>query len=238
MRAENPRPSGRGVVNTHSLPLREQGSWAEQLIAAAEDVAPLPSGAALDAAAALPIPALTADQAWRAVHLEAGQTVLVHGAGGVTGGLLVQLAAYRRARVLATAGGGSAARVLALGADRVLDYHRPDWPEQVRSLTGGGADADANAVRSGAPAAMRAVRDGGALATITAGAPAAERGITVLEIQVVPDGDRLSELARLLAAGAITVAVGDRYPLGQAGAALARARQGTHGAVVVLEVAR
>ncbi len=43
----------------------------------------------------------------------------------------------------------------------------------------GGADAAVNAARSGARDAVRAVRDGGRLATITADPPAAERGIGV-----------------------------------------------------------
>jgi NADPH:quinone reductase-like Zn-dependent oxidoreductase len=62
-----------------------------------------------------------------------GQTVLVHGAGGVTGGMLVQLAAHRGARVIATAGADSAGRVSAIGAGTMLDYHQRDWPEQVRA---------------------------------------------------------------------------------------------------------
>ncbi len=85
----------------------------------------------------------------------------------MTGGLLVQLAAHLGGRVIATAGPDSASRVRAQGAATVLDYHDPDWPGQVRSLTGGGADAAVNAAPSGASAAMQAVRDGGRLATIT-----------------------------------------------------------------------
>jgi NADPH:quinone reductase-like Zn-dependent oxidoreductase len=56
-------------------------------------------------AAALPVPALTADQAIRdALCVRAGEAVLVHGAGGVTGSLVVQLAQLAGARVIATAG--------------------------------------------------------------------------------------------------------------------------------------
>jgi hypothetical protein len=94
-------------VTVHSAPLREQGTWAEQHIAAAEDVAVLPPGAPFEAVAALPVPALTADQViGDALQVRAGQTVLVHGAGGVTGSMLVQLAAHRGATVIATAGRG------------------------------------------------------------------------------------------------------------------------------------
>jgi NADPH:quinone reductase-like Zn-dependent oxidoreductase len=216
------------AVTTHSLPA---GSWAEKFIAAADHVAPVPSGVPMTVAAALPVPALTADQALDAVTVRPGETVLVHGAGGVTGGVLVALAARRGARVIATA--SRADRPLALGAVEVLDYHEPDWPDRVRALTNAGAEAAVNAARAGSADAVRAVRDGGRLATITADLPPAERGIALSDIVVVPDGERLARLISLLAPGAITVAA--TYPLAGAAAALARLRQGTHGAAVVLE---
>jgi NADPH:quinone reductase-like Zn-dependent oxidoreductase len=82
------------------------------------------------------------------------------------------------ATVIATAGADSAGRVAARGASTVLDYHQPDWPEWGRVLTGG-VDVAANAARAGSGEAVKAVRDGGRLATITADLPAAERDITM-----------------------------------------------------------
>jgi NADPH:quinone reductase-like Zn-dependent oxidoreductase len=222
-------------VTAHSAPLRVQGTWAEQHVAAAGHVAVLPPGVPFDAAAALPVPALTADQVITdALAVQGGQTVLVNGAGGVTGGMIVQLAVYRGATVIATAGADSAGRVAALGAGTVLDYHQPDWPEQVRALTGGGVDAAANAARGDSVEAARAVRDGGRLATITADPPAESRGITVRAVQVVPDGRRLHGLSQLLAQGVLTVQAGRGFPLGRAAQALAEARRGAHGSAVVL----
>jgi len=222
-------------VTVHSAPLRWQGTWAGQHIAAAGQLAVLPAGVPFDAAAALPVPALTAGQVIDdALQVGAGQTVLVHGAGGVTGGILVQLAAHRGARVIATAGPGSVGRVSAVGAGTVLDYHQRDWPDEVRALTGGGADAAANAVRDGSATAVRAVRDGGRLATITADLPDAERGIAMRAVQVVPDGARLAGLVQLFAQGVLTVTVADSFPLEGAAAGLARARHGAQGSATVL----
>jgi NADPH:quinone reductase-like Zn-dependent oxidoreductase len=216
------------AVTTHSLPA---GSWAEQFIAAADHVAPVPAGVPMAVAAAMPVPALTADQALDAVAVQPGGTVLINGAGGVTGGALVRLASHRGARVIATA--GRAGRPRALGAAHVLDYREPDWPERVRALTDGGVDAAVNAARSGSADAVRAIRDGGRLATITADLPPAERGIVLSDIVVVPDGARLTRLIPLLTPEAITV--GASYPLAEAATAMARVRQGTHGMAVVLE---
>jgi NADPH:quinone reductase-like Zn-dependent oxidoreductase len=137
--------------------------------------------------------------------------------------------------LIATAGPDSADRLAALGAATVLDNHEPDWPKQVRALTQGGVDAAANAVPAGSIRAMTAVRDRGRLATITSDPPAAERDITVRAVLVAPDGRRLSGLVQLLAQGALTVSVGDQFPLEQGAAALARVGHGAPGSAVVLE---
>lgn len=222
------------LVATHSLPLRDQGTWAESFIAAAAHVSPVPAGIPAEVAAAAAIPALTADQALvDALHLQPGQTILVNGAGGVTGGLLVRLAVGYGARVIATAGAASADRVRALGAQAVLDYRQPDWTGQVRAI-GGGVDAAVNAARDGAVAAAATVRDGGRLATITGDPPRASRGISVAAVQVIPNGPRLTHLLMLFASGTLTIETAAPRPLEEAAAALALARKGSHGAAVVL----
>src|SRR6266542_6212727 len=116
-------------VLTHPVPLRQQGAWAQWLLAPAALVARKPAVVGWEQAAAFPVPALTADQALTAAApAPDGQWVLVHGAGGVTGGLAVQLAVAQGATVVATAGPSSAARVRGYGARVVFDYHDPKWP--------------------------------------------------------------------------------------------------------------
>ena len=119
----------------------------------------------------------------------------------------------------------------------MLDYHQRDWPEQARALTGGGVDGAANAARAGSVEAVRAVRDGGLLATITADLPDAERDIAMRAVQVVPDGARLAGLVLLLAQGVLTVTVAGSFPLERAAEALTQARHGAHGSATVLRTA-
>ncbi len=107
----------------------------------------------------------------------------------------------------------------------------------MRALTNGGVDAAANAVPSGSAEVVKAVRDGGRLATITADLPPAERDITMAAVLVAPDGGRLRGLVRLLDQGALTVSVGEWLPLEQAAAALTQVRHGAHGAAIVLRPA-
>src|SRR5918994_6554030 len=198
-------------VLTHPLPLRHQGAWAERLVAPAALVAPKPAPVPWDAAAAFPVPALTADQALTEVApAPAGEWVLVHGAGGVTGGLVVQLAVARGATVVATAGPSSESRVRHYGARVVLDYHDPDWPARVREAAPGGRGVDAavNAARGGGASALHAVADDGRLATITGDPPTPERGVTVANVYVEADGERLAGLAEALKDGLLSLDVG------------------------------
>src|SRR2546429_200950 len=81
-------------VMTHPLPLRRHGTWAGRVLAPAATVAARPPEVSWEAGGAFPIPALTAAQALdEALGIESGGWVGVHGAGGGTGGPLVQLAA-------------------------------------------------------------------------------------------------------------------------------------------------
>jgi NADPH:quinone reductase-like Zn-dependent oxidoreductase len=232
---------GSGVANvregdeviTHPLPLRRHGTWAEKVVAPAATVAARPPEVSWEVAAAFPIPALTAAQVVdEALAIESGDWVVVNGAGGVTGGLLVQLAAARGGRVIATASAKKAQRIRGYGASEVLDYHG-DWPALVREITGGGVPSAVNAARGQAATTFQAVADGGRLATITGDPPEEERGVAVSDVYVRPDGRQLSDLAELLGRGTLTVPIASVRPLEGAAGALSEAVAGADGAIVL-----
>jgi len=226
------------AVMTHPVPLRDQGTWAPRLIAPAALLARKPQGANWEAAAAFPVPALTAEQVLsEALGIRAGEPILINGGSGVTGSLLVALATLYGAEVIATAGPSSRERVSALGARHVIDYHDHEWPQQVRAITGGrGVAAAANAAPGGAARAMEAVADGGCLATITSDPPAEERGVTVSNVYVRPDGGQLRRLAERFAAGQLHIPVAGVHSLAHAAQALAQATGGHAPGAVVLSL--
>jgi NADPH:quinone reductase-like Zn-dependent oxidoreductase len=161
--------------------------------------------------------------------------VLIHGGGGVTGGVLVSLAVVRGAEVIATASPANHERLSRLGASHVLDYHDPGWPEEARALGGtSGVSAAVNAAPGGSADAIRTVRDGGRLATITLDPPSEERGIAISSVIVRADGPTLEAMAELLAAGKLDISVTATYPLEDAASALARAVGGGGGGAVAL----
>ncbi|WP_457142395.1 NADP-dependent oxidoreductase [Mycobacterium sp. URHB0021] len=231
-------PGGFGVgdeVLCHPVPLRGQGTWAPFLIAPVGSLAHKPPEISWETAAIFPVPALTAEQVVdEALALGCGETLLVNGAGGITGGLIVQLAILRGVDVLATASPRSADRVRANGAREVLDYRDPQWPQHARALAKDSIHAVANAAPGGAAAAMTALADGGRLATITPDPPASTRGISVNPVYVRSDGAQLDRLTALLASRRLNMPTPRSCSLDQAGNALAHVVAGHESSGVVI----
>jgi NADPH:quinone reductase-like Zn-dependent oxidoreductase len=110
-----------------------KGSFAELVIAKADELVPKPSGLSFEQAAALPVSGVTALRAIDAEgHVQAGQTVMVIGAAGGVGSLAVQIAKARGATVTAVSSGSKADLVRSLGADDVIDYTREDFTDGSR----------------------------------------------------------------------------------------------------------
>jgi NADPH:quinone reductase-like Zn-dependent oxidoreductase len=87
-----------------------------------------PSTVSFEEAAALPMAGVTALQGLRDVgKIQAGQNVLISGAGGGVGNFAVQLAKIFGAQVTAVCGPQNVELVRSLGADRVIDYQKEDF---------------------------------------------------------------------------------------------------------------
>lgn len=225
------------AVMTHPVPLRDQGAWSDQLVAGGDLLARKPESVSWEEAGAFPVPALTACQALgEATGPRAGDArLLVAGAGGVTGRLVVELARLQGIGVIATAGPKSARALEALGVDAVFDYHDDRWPQTVRELTEGvGVGAAVNAARGEERKVLSTVADGGRLATITGSPPATERGVEIANIYVRSDGEQLRRLAAALAAGELRLAIAGVYALARASEALELATRGMASGAVVL----
>jgi NADPH2:quinone reductase len=115
------------------------GTYAEQCVAPAGDVRPLPAVASFAQGAALGVPYATA---WRALMQrgggQPGETVLINGATGGVGVAALQFARSVGLTVFAT-GGSEAGRVFlrAQGADEVFDHTEPAYRQAVLERTGG-----------------------------------------------------------------------------------------------------
>ncbi|MGE5246294.1 MAG: synaptic vesicle VAT-1 family membrane protein [Betaproteobacteria bacterium] len=128
----HPAPGARVAAMTHF------GGYADRVVVPASSVLEIPPELSDAEAAALPVNYLTAFVAlYRLANLTAGETVLIHGAGGGVGIAATQLARLRRASIIGTASPGKHAALRAFGVDHPVDYRRADFSHEVRRLTGG-----------------------------------------------------------------------------------------------------
>jgi len=114
------------------------GSYAERAVVPAWKLVPVPPGIDSRTAAAIMLQGMTAHYLVTSVYpLKKGDTALVHAAAGGVGGLLVQMARHRGARVFGTASTPKLGLVREVGADAVIDYTNTDFEAEVLRLTGG-----------------------------------------------------------------------------------------------------
>jgi len=205
---------GNRVIGLRDRLDQDLGTYAEQVVLDAADVAPAPAGTSGVAAATIPLNGLTAVQALDTLGLAAGQTILVTGAAGGLGGFGVELAAMRGLRVIATAGDDDERLVRDLGAAEFVP-RSADLAGAVRDLVPGGVDAAFDAAVLGYPA-LDAVRAEGSFAAFIGAGPVPLRGIRVLPVNIHAAGAALAALASLAGAGKLTLRVADTYPLGEA----------------------
>jgi NADPH:quinone reductase len=209
------------------------GGYAERAAVRLEDTVAVPDGLDPLLAAAIIHDGPTALRIARLVDVRLGEQVLVLGAAGGMGILLVQLLRARGARVIGAARGPAKVHAVgAAGADAVVDYGQPDWTSSVLDATGGlgpavvldgvggqlGLDAYGIIADGGRFSAHGA--PSGGFAAIDRG-DAGRRKVTVTglgDLQVRP-GER-ADLARQLlpdlASGKIRPLIGQTFPLVEA----------------------
>lgn len=220
------------------LPMAEDGGAAEYVVAPAEALVAAPTSVPLADAAALPSVALTARQAlFDDGDLQAGQRVLIVGAGGVVGKYAIALATRTGAYVIATASPRSADAVRTAGADEIIDH--------TETVVLDAVSEPVDMLLNLAPiepdeftALVRLVRDGGVVVSTTAWMPApddAERNVRSVVVFVRSDAEKLAELVSLVDSGALHLEVTRRIPLDELPALHAEAAAGRIvGKVIIL----
>src|SRR3954465_8322510 len=192
------------------------GTLAEYVAVEARNLAPLPGDVDFTVGASLPMPALTA---WQGLfehgHLQAGQSVLVHGAAGSVGSMVAQLAREFGAYVIGTGRAADRHKALDFGAMEFVDLENDALDDVgdvdlVFDVIGGDIQKRSAGV----------IRAGGRLVTI-AGPPVA-RPADGLAIDFVVEADRaqLGEIVRRVRDGRLRTNIGNVATLDDAVTAL------------------
>ena len=216
---------GRDVVSD-----TETGSYAERLAVPVDGLAPIPDELTALTAAALLTDGRTALGILDGVSVKAGTPVLITGAAGGMGLLLVQLATARGARVVGAARGEpKLSAVRAQSAVAAIDYSEPNWTDRVLAALGGDPPTvvlDGVGGEIGR-AAFAITAEGGVFSGHGAAAgdftrldetAARERGITlrgISDVQFSPEEGvrRLRDVLALSAGGRVAPVIGRTYPL-------------------------
>jgi NADPH:quinone reductase len=227
-------------VYAYSWDNPQGGFYAQYVAVPAERLAPLPHGLTLTQAGAIGTTALTALQGVDdALHVQRGETLLIHGAAGGVGTLAVQFAKLRGARVLATVSGADEiALVQGLGADVVVDGRHADLTAAARAFAPRGLDAvlalaGGEALEHGADA----LKPGGRLAYPSGvqPPPRAREGVQLVRYDAVPGPQEFARLNAAIEAAHLQVPIAAQFPLAAAARAQERIEAGhVPGKVVLL----
>src|SRR6266508_1456647 len=168
------------------------GTLAEYAAVEARNLAPLPGDVDFTVGASLPISGLTAWQGlFQHARLEAGQSVLVHGAAGAVGSMVTQLAREAGAYVIGAGRGADRQTALDFGAREFVDLDNDALEDVgevylVFDVIGGDIGKRSAGV----------IRAGGTLVTVTGPTEARPSGGLTIDFVVVPDRAQLSEIVR------------------------------------------
>ena len=193
------------------------GATAEFCITVPQNIARKPITLTHEAAASVPIGALTS---WQGLidraKLEPGERVLIHGGAGAVGLYAVQLAHRRGARVITTVSNHDLDFVKRLGADETIHYKASRFEKEVRDVDvvfdGVGGDT--------LERSWGVLKPGGRLITIAADSEGTDdQRVKDAFFIVEPNQKQLVEIAGQLDAGNLTAFVKTIVTLNEASAA-------------------
>ncbi len=224
------------------------GGYAELVKVPRTNILAKPEGMGFVEAASFPLVFLTAyHMLVTRARIQAGETVLVLGAGSGVGSAAIQVAKLYSAKVIATAGDEKKlVRAKELGADHTIDHYKQDVAEEARSLTGKkGVDVVIEHVGMATwEKSIKALARGGRL--VTCGATSGSEGRTDLryvfnrELSIygsyMGSKGELLKVIELFKSGMLKPVVDSVFPLKRAGAAQNRMEKSEHFGKIVLEV--
>ncbi len=129
------------LLGTRVATMTKTGAWAGHVVVEERDSIAVPDGLSSADAETVVVNGVTAWQMLhRAAHVRSGQTILVFGANGGVGGILIQLAQHEGVRVIGAASPRHHDALRAAGVEPV-DYNDPTLATIVRDLAPAGVDA-------------------------------------------------------------------------------------------------
>lgn len=208
------------------------GTYAEYTVVDQELLAKIPANTSFEEAAAVPLAGLTA---WQGLfnhgNLKKGETVLIHAGAGGVGTYAIQLAKSIGAKVITTASKKNHDLLIELGADQVIDYKTENFAELldgvdlVLDTMGGEVQKDSFKILK--PKTGRMI----SIVGLSDEEFRKQFDVAFESIWLEPNGQELSKIAELMAAGKVKSIIGAKFPLTEKGIYDAHELSETHHAL-------
>lgn len=141
----------------------------------------IPEGMSFTEAAAIPVAGNAMLKVFEALQLEPGNSIFIAGASGANGTFAIQIAKDKGCIISTSASKKNHDYMESLGAVKTVDYHEPDWVEQILQWKPEGVDA-AIAIQPGTSTkSIELVKDGGKIIAVSGDNIKAQRNIEIVE---------------------------------------------------------
>ena len=228
------------------------GAFAPEMVTHEELVAPAPAEISASALATIPSAFVSAALSFQYSGLKPGERVLIHAGAGGVGLAAIQLAQAARAEVFATASASKQAYLRSIGVKHVFDSRQTRFGAEILEVTGGEGvhvvlnsltsegfiDASLSCLMPGGRFVEMARRDILSEEEMAAVRPDVSYAILELDVLKKTDpegvGTVLRDLMARVSTGELKPLVHSRWPLAEAGGALAYMRAARHIGKIVL----
>jgi len=204
------------------------GTYAEYIATEENLLAKIPDNISFEEAASIPLATLTA---WQCLvdlgQLKSGDKVLIHAGSGGVGSMAIQIAKSLGAFVATTGSGKNEEFLLSLGADKVINYEKQSFEKELK-------DYDLVVDTMGGEIQNKSysiLKKGGKLVTIVNQPDpklAEIFGVTASFHMLVPNGEQLRQIAKLMESEAIKPIIGHIFEFSANGLQEAHGLSETH----------
>lgn len=239
------------------LPIEAIGAFAEYIAVDEVALAQVPEYLTDVEAAAIPLTALTTMQALEFMNIQPGQTIFISGGTGSVGAMAIPIAKAKGLTVITNGNSNNAKSVLALGANRFIDYKTEDYTQTLNNVdyvldTLGGVETKRQMMimkQGGQLVSLRAMPNGEfakrmnlpkwkqvlfKIAGHKFDSMAAKRKVGYHFVYVTSNGAQLQKAADILEASKIRPCIDMVYPFERVNDALAKVDSGhSHGKTVL-----
>lgn len=214
------------------------GAYAEYMVLGKRSlIVSIPDDMSFVEAAAIPVSGNTMLKVIKALELKPNDSVFIAGASGSNGTLAIQLVKEKGCTVSASASKKNHEYLKSLGVEKTVDYHAPDWIEEILEWTPNGVDVAIAIQPNTSLSSMKVVKDGGKIISVSGDQFTTERNIKSVSFPYSMDvKEALKDFMKKIALKEMKVTIENVYDFEDALDALEKVRTRRARGKTVIEI--